>query len=229
MISVTMAIVAHNAGPHIQRAIRSCLDQHVARIPIEVLVVNDGSLDDTGIKASSYRDSITLLEIDRNVGVGAASALAVDTASGDYFMRVDADDYVSRFLVQFSLEILRPNPHFTFVFPDYLIVDDNDAPVEIRQISSIERLLRHGAGMLFDISAVRAAGNYSRELRNGEDFDLLARLFENGAQAFRLPSPLYRYTTGADSLTASADREATISALEEKYEGFRRWSSQVRW
>jgi glycosyltransferase involved in cell wall biosynthesis len=86
---VTITIPAYNAGPYIAETLDSVLRQtHPHR---EIIVVDDGSTDDTPHRLEPYRAAIRYIR-QPNLGVGAARNAGLRVASGDYIAFLDADD-----------------------------------------------------------------------------------------------------------------------------------------
>lgn len=85
--SISCIICAYNEGRRIGRVLRA-----VAGHPLlgEVIVVDDGSTDDTGACVSEF-DGVTLLRLGANGGKTQALARGVARARGDYVMLIDAD------------------------------------------------------------------------------------------------------------------------------------------
>lgn len=90
---VSVVVPAFNAAAFLPRAIESALAQTEARL--EVLVVDDGSTDDTASVARSYvrRDGrVRLLPMPENRGPSAARNAGFDVARGRWLALLDADD-----------------------------------------------------------------------------------------------------------------------------------------
>lgn len=93
---LTVAVPAYNS----ERYLEKCLDslcQHTFLEKIEIIVVNDGSTDDTSGIAhryeSKYPDSVHVIDKE-NGGHGSGINVAVEQACGKYFQVVDSDDWV---------------------------------------------------------------------------------------------------------------------------------------
>lgn len=90
---ISIIIPAYNSGLYIGR----CLDSVTAAIDAncEVVVVNDGSTDDTAAIVRSYAERdrrIEFIELEKHIGPGAARKAGVDYAQGDSVLFMDADD-----------------------------------------------------------------------------------------------------------------------------------------
>lgn len=88
---VTVLIPAYNAEQTIRRAIDSALAQDYPAI--EIVVVDDGSMDATSEVVAAYRQSeIRLLPLPSNRGEGGALNEGIAIARGEYIAFLDADD-----------------------------------------------------------------------------------------------------------------------------------------
>lgn len=98
---VSIIMTVYNAETTIGRAVESILKQRTDDVNIEFILVNDGSTDSSMVVAerliSERPDNSHIayksVELSENMGCGYARAVGIDTATGDYFMFLDADDY----------------------------------------------------------------------------------------------------------------------------------------
>lgn len=104
---VSVIIPVYNAGRHIAETIESALRQTYRHR--EILVVDDGSSDDSPQVVDRYRSSVTYVR-QENAGPGAARNRGLSRASGDYIALLDHDDlWLPRKLeVQLSVATRRP-------------------------------------------------------------------------------------------------------------------------
>jgi len=86
---ISIVIPAFNAERYIAQTLNSVLNQDYPSF--EVIVVNDGSTDQTLTILKQYEDKITLIDI-KNHGVSFARNLAVKNAKGAWLAFIDADD-----------------------------------------------------------------------------------------------------------------------------------------
>lgn len=98
--AVSVIVPAYNAASTIER----CLDSLTAQTlsAIEVIVVNDGSTDDTATVVSAYteRDGRVRLIDQENSGSGAARNVGIDHAQGRFLAFVDSDDTIEPDMLQ---------------------------------------------------------------------------------------------------------------------------------
>lgn len=90
-MKISIIIPAYNAGATLREALDSVQAQNHA--PYEVIVVDDGSTDETADIALSYEKLLPLVLVQQvNGGLGAARNAGMDKATGDAWAFLDADD-----------------------------------------------------------------------------------------------------------------------------------------
>jgi glycosyltransferase involved in cell wall biosynthesis len=95
---ISILIPAYNVDQYVDACLDSCLNQDLPRNEYEIIVVNDGSTDDTlsHLKTYSSRyDNICVMS-QQNKGLGITRNTLIDAAHGKYFWFVDADDTITR-------------------------------------------------------------------------------------------------------------------------------------
>lgn len=92
---VSIVIPAYNVGDYIVEAVDSLLNQSVK--PLEIVIVNDGSTDDTlKILQDTYQHvEIVKVYTQVNQGAGTARNKGIELSSGDYIFCCDPDDVIS--------------------------------------------------------------------------------------------------------------------------------------
>ena len=87
---ITVIIPAYNSASLIKEAIDSILRQSYR--DIELIIINDGSTDNTESIIQSFKDDrIKLYSIEKNRGLGCGIKLAIENTSGEIVVRQDAD------------------------------------------------------------------------------------------------------------------------------------------
>lgn len=139
---VSVIIRAFNRGHSIAQAINSALEQTYG--DFEILVVDDGSTDDTAEVVESFSDSrIRLLRHDTNRGVGAACNTGIAAAKGESVAWLDSDDLWRPEKLQQQVQFLQQHPEVDAVFSDVCIHDKNkEVPSLIEHMKAFQRCLR---------------------------------------------------------------------------------------
>ena len=112
----SVIIAAYNSGATLSKAIDSVLAQSYAAY--EIVIVDDGSTDDTSAVANRYGDKIRY-HFQKNSGVSSARNKGVELARGDWLAFLDADDWYYPQRLYWHAELLRRNPDLDFLIGDY--------------------------------------------------------------------------------------------------------------
>lgn len=97
MTKLSIIIPAYNAEEYIENCLLSCISQDLEVKDYEILVVNDGSKDNTETLVNNYATAhANIVQIfQENKGNGAARNTGVENAKGEYIYFLDADDYIA--------------------------------------------------------------------------------------------------------------------------------------
>lgn len=112
---VSVVIPAHNAQDHIEDCLASVYRQR-GDLPLEVIVVDDGSTDGTLERLRAHPGLIALQQANR--GPAAARNAAIGRARGEYVAFLDADDLWPEGKLQNQIELLRRHPDAALCFGD---------------------------------------------------------------------------------------------------------------
>lgn len=191
---VSVIIPAFDAAEHIRQALNSALSQtHEA---IEVIVVDDGSSDDTSTIVEEFikRDARVQVVRQSNAGVGAARNSAIGKARGKYIAPLDADDFWFPEKVEKQVSCMEQFGSETGLvycwsrlideFGD--IVDDGHPHTvegRLRYALVLRNILGNGSVPLFRATALEKVGLYLTRAEQGgaqgcEDWDLSLRIAE---------------------------------------------------
>ena len=115
---ISIIITNYNYGRYLDRCIRSCLKQR--NVNCQIVVVDDCSTDNTEEVILPFKNKITFLKTEKNLGVAAASNLGIDYAMGRFIIRVDADDFIHEDTCYFLIRYLQMNRDAFCVSCDYI-------------------------------------------------------------------------------------------------------------
>ena len=116
---VSVIIPTYNCAPYLAEAIDSVLLQ--AGVNIEIIVVDDGSIDNTKDVIEKYRHRITYISQMPRRGASAARNLGIQHASGEWIAFQDADDIWLPEKLSMQLDALQGYPDAGLVFADTLV------------------------------------------------------------------------------------------------------------
>jgi hypothetical protein len=208
----SVTIAAHDAAATIGEAIESALSQ--TRPPLEVIVVDDGSGDDTSRVVQSYGERVVLLQKAQG-GVASARNMARRAARGEFVAILDADDVYLPQRLEALAELADARADLDILCSDALLelggsvaatffegcafeVDDQRAAILERCFCVAPAYRR---------STLESVGGFDESLPTASDWDCVIRVLLGGAIAGAVDEPLYRYRLNDASLTA--DRVAT--------------------
>ena len=115
--SVSVVIPAYNIGDFIARAINSVLAQ--THPPSEIIVVDDGSTDNTGEVIRSFGEKVRYIH-QQNGGLSAARNTAMRASECKWISFLDGDDEWLPGHLQAQIELLRRNPDLMWSTGNYL-------------------------------------------------------------------------------------------------------------
>ena len=117
-MKVSIIITNYNYSKYLARCIRSCMSQVMDRKDYEVIVVDDASTDKSMDILNDFKTNIKIIKNKKNLGVAESVNKAVKISKGEYFVRVDSDDYISSYFIMFLYNSFRIFPKkFASLFP----------------------------------------------------------------------------------------------------------------
>jgi glycosyltransferase involved in cell wall biosynthesis len=119
---VSVVIPTFNRAAYIAAAVDSVLAQ--TRPPDEIIVVDDGSTDDTPERVAAYGDRVRYLPI-VNQGPALARNVGMAACTGDYIAWLDSDDEYWPFKLALQAQVLDTRPDVGFVYSDLSGFDDH--------------------------------------------------------------------------------------------------------
>ncbi|WP_314985313.1 glycosyltransferase [uncultured Veillonella sp.] len=113
--TVSIIIPIYNIQEYIKPCLESVLGQ--THNDIEVILINDGSSDDSGSICDSYANQDDRVRVihQNNLGVSAARNKGLAATTGEYIMFVDGDDMIDTNMVAYMLDKASTNSNCTLV------------------------------------------------------------------------------------------------------------------
>ena len=94
MTDISVIIPVYNGEKYIRKCLDSVINQ--TKKEIEIVVVNDGSTDNTESIIKEYKDKRITYFKNNNHGIGYSRNFGVSKSSGKYIMFLDSDDYIDK-------------------------------------------------------------------------------------------------------------------------------------
>ncbi len=126
-MELSIIIPAYNVEEFIESCIESCCMQDVNPKDYEIIVVNDGSTDNTEkiVLNLSRKYSNIKLKSQKNKGNGAARNVGVSISNGDIIFFLDADDYIAKNTLGTLIRLLKQNNLDIIGFSSKKVTDSN--------------------------------------------------------------------------------------------------------
>ena len=113
MPRVSVIIPTYNSARFVVQAVESVLAQTYS--DFEVIVVDDGSTDNTPVALAGYRQKIRYLH-QENRGPSAARNAGYRASQGDYVLFLDSDDLIPPDTLERQVSFLNDHPEFGLVY-----------------------------------------------------------------------------------------------------------------
>ncbi len=179
---VSVVISTYNNEKYIRRSIESILSQNYRNI--EIIVIDDGSVDNTKKVVDPYIRSKNIKYIyQKNKGASVARNYAIKIASGEYISDLDADDYwIDRDKIKKQVGFLENNQEYVLVGGGMIVISEQGEEIkryipvktddEIRNLILIKNPFVHSSVMFRRQAFFLSKNKYvTREISNGISSD----------------------------------------------------------
>lgn len=212
---VSVIIPSYNSGEYLNEAIESVVNQTYRNL--EIIVVNDGSSDDTEEIAKEWQRKdkrIRYLKHSRNKGLSTARNTGIKNSKGEYIAFLDADDI---WLPQkLSLQIKKvQGPGADLVFSNWYIWEpERNTKIIAFQVdptqdkkSLLHSLVKRNFGSPSTVflrkSSLEKVGLFDESLNSSEDYDLWLRFCLKDMKIDFIKEPLIYYRRHSKQMTES--------------------------
>jgi len=229
---VSVIIPAFNSSDYIVDAIDSALQQTYR--PIEVIVVDDGSTDDTREKLKSLiEDGKIRYQSQANRGLAAARNTGIKLAKGTYLQFLDADDLISPTKIEKQVRCLETSPAPAICGCDFRFFEGKNVsklyggdlykgqfPLNsVAHLFEFETVIHR---WLFSASLFDVVGNFEEDMPATEDWLMIWKLAASGTRFLYLDEPMALYRKHDKNMTCDFKRAAAghLRALDhvERYQ-----------
>ena len=214
----TILLPIRNGKLFIEQALENLLA--TAGINDEILIVNDGSTDETAIMLKEFQTKDPRIIVINIAPSGLVAALnrGLAVATNEIIARADVDDFYSLDRLNCQVELLQKNPAIAAVFSDYVCWSETDynlgyIPTGITaaatQLSLVDTFRTPHPSVMFRKSAVLSVGGYQVDDFPAEDLGLWIRL-SSKFELHTVALPLLRYRMNPEGISSSRQTEMKL-------------------
>lgn len=222
---VTLYVVTHNYTRFLREALES-VDAQTWR-PKQLIIIDNGSTDGVEEVLKDYvgQEDVIIIH-NSNIGHVKAANQALNIATEKYFMRLDGDDILIPWALEYLIKSMEANPEAVYAFGDYITIDEKGnlldyySGITHKPIKGVQnaKLVRpqldfkiyssdqlhkefapHGAVTLIKADALRLKGFYNEKVKIG-DGDTLKSYFSESPIGY-ITSHLFYYRRHSSNLT----------------------------
>ena len=215
-VAVSIIMPCHNGAPFLRETLQSALNQTHA--PLEVIVVDDGSTDDSTAIAESFGPPVRVIR-QRNLGESVAQNVGIAAAWGDYLVFLDADDLLAPATLETQIEQLRDGVRGVTCAGHAAFTDDPRKPIRITMAPLhgwLPEIIHQNLGppgcWMVSKEVILQAGCFHAPMRYFEDWDLWWRVALTGTTYVPVPMVGFLYLP-AVSAVAIGDHTQCRSGL----------------
>ncbi len=224
---ISVIIPCYNTLQYLEKCVRSVADQTYPKDCLEIILVDDGSTDETGALCDRLAEQLTGIRVIHRANGGSSAARndGIRAATGEYLGFVDSDDYVSPDMYAHLMEaILRTGASIAQTgrdeiaedghrLPDVVTPPEAETSVEAQEF--LRTLLMHTGDASFCTKLCKKSlfeageGRLFPEGMLNEDFYLLYHMLPEAGRVVILPEQGYHvfYRSGSNSRKEARDRD----------------------
>lgn len=221
---VSVIVPIYNAAPYLQETLDSILASTYR--PIEVVMVDDGSKDNSLSIAKSYCEQYAECKVieQANRGVSAARNSAIRATKGTYILPVDADDKIADTFIQKAVDIIEENNNVRVVGCRCWMFGAVDKEWELPQFSHalLARKNMIPATALYRKSDWQRCGGYCEQEIYREDWDFWLSMMGLGGTFYKIDEVLfyYRISTGSRRVLAKGRKKIIVDAINRRHPAY---------
>lgn len=212
---VSLIMPVYNAEKNVEKSVDSVLNQTYTNL--ELIIVNDGSTDNTLSILESYNDHRVYIYTIKNGGPSVARNFGIKKASGNLIQFADADDSLEKDAVEYLVSKIKKSD---LVIGSYRVVMDNENKKEVKNTSKgafSKDYITDNYVSLFKTQVIRHLWNkiykkeiideynltFDDEIKRGEGIFFNIEYLKNVTDVYLSPKILYNYYDNEESITST--------------------------
>ena len=207
-ILISIIIPCYNDAQYIEQSVLSALNQTYSNI--EVIVVDDGSNEETKKVLKKLENQITKLITQENKGQSTARNVGIEASKGDYILVLDSDDFFEPSFCEKAIPLFLNNDLVRIVTCQAILwYKDGSKDLFTPRGGNIINFMHYNDALgtsMFKKEDWQSSRGYDESMRNGfEDWEFFIRLLEMEGIAEVIHEPLYNYRKQNTSTTTIAN------------------------
>jgi glycosyltransferase involved in cell wall biosynthesis len=182
---VSVVMPTYNRADFVLEAIDSVLSQSYS--DFELIVVDDGSVDNTKSSIEKYTDERLIYIGQKNMGRSNARNRALSQARGDYIAFLDSDDMYLPGKLALQVEFLDEHPEIGMLYTSAICVDEAGADLNFSYVASVSGHIYKEIAFFQPVTitlptvmvrkgVLEEAGNFDESMSRFEDTDMWRRI-----------------------------------------------------
>lgn len=240
---VSIIVPVYNAEEDLDRCLNSLISLEYKNA-YEVILVDDGSKDNSGKICDRYKDNYNFFKVihQKNAGVSTARNIGIEHATGKYIMFVDSDDYLMPSAMRRIICDAR-NDYDLVIYDSYFDIGEcklHSYP-EVKRIEKSQEISIDIAYSMFlklqnnepfsklyatkVIKEVQA--KFPVDVRLGEDIIFTLRFLKKVKKVIYIPEPLYVHIDSIDGLSKQNTSSKAVYDYDSMYNAMLSFVSEM--
>lgn len=226
-MKISIIIPAYNSSRYIGACISSLVSQNFKNI--EIIVIDDGSTDNTKDVIKSFSDSRIKYIFKKHEGTNIARGIGVRNATGQYCMFIDADDWVETNAAEKVATVAEATGADSIKFNG--IVEPSGqlkniynlgkpqkeiSPEEVDRILLETNILNNLCFSAYKTDLLKVLKSFDKKLSNCEDLFVNLEFYETPRKVIFIKDTLYHYRRNSYSTTNSQEPEVLIKGVNDQ-------------
>lgn len=237
MKKVSIIVPVYNKEKFLDKLLKSLLDQSYKNI--EILLIDDGSKDNSLKICKSYKDERIKVIHKENGGVSSARNIGLEIAKGDYIAFVDADDYIEKDYIKKLVtnikkydicecgynrvneegEILEKN-----ILQNELLSDNYKIQKAYLNYNNTNDFLWNKLFKKETLENIKFP-----KYKCSEDYLFIAKVFKNVKSKITIPDTLYNYVSNEESVGSEKFSEKKLDVIYAREEAFEFYENDLKY